>query len=68
MNALCSAAMKGCGGSEKLIGAASEASRVVDGVRNGCGDDSPGLRTPFIPPRWWETTRQGIGSAGSGHA
>jgi hypothetical protein len=60
--------MKGCGVSEKLIGAVHEAWRLMDEVRNGCGDDSPGLRTTFIPLRWWEMAHQRIGSAGSGHA
>jgi hypothetical protein len=58
MNALYSAVMKGSGGSEKLIRVVLEAWRPMDGVRNGYGDDSPGLQTPFIPPRWWETARE----------
>jgi hypothetical protein len=41
-------AMKGSGGMEKLVGAVGEASRMTDGVRNGCGEDSPMLQTPFI--------------------
>jgi hypothetical protein len=60
--------MKGSDRSEKLVEAVREAWNLMDEVRNGCGDDSPGLRTPFIPPRWWETAHQGIGSARGGHA
>jgi hypothetical protein len=52
----------------ELVGAAREAWRPKDGVRNGCGDDSTGLRMPFIPPRWWETAYRGIGSPNNDHA
>jgi hypothetical protein len=68
MNALCSAVMKGSGGSEKLVGAVREAWRPTDGVRNGCDDDSPRLRMYFILPRWWETAHLGIRSANNDHA
>jgi hypothetical protein len=68
MNALRSAATKRSGGLEKLVWAVREAWRLMDGVRNGCGDNNPELRTPFIPPRWWETARQGIGLTDNGHA
>jgi hypothetical protein len=60
--------MKGSGRLKKLIRMMREAWRPMDGVRNDCGDDSPGLRMPFIPPRWWEMAHRGIGSAGGGHA
>jgi hypothetical protein len=60
MNVLCSATMKGRGRLEKFTGAVREAWRPIDGVRNGCGDGSLGLHTPFIPPRWWEMARRGI--------
>jgi hypothetical protein len=33
-------------------GASGEASTTTDGVRNGCGDNCPVLRTPFIRRRW----------------
>jgi hypothetical protein len=34
--------MKGSGGSKKSVKVVHEAWRPTDGVRNGCGDDSPG--------------------------
>jgi hypothetical protein len=48
------AAMNRSGGMEKLIGVVGETSRTMDGFRNGCGEDSPVLRTPFIRPIWCE--------------
>jgi hypothetical protein len=68
MNALRSTTMKGSGRSEKLIGVVCEAWRSTDGVKNGCGDDRLGLQTPFIPLRWWDMARQGIGSVDDSHA
>jgi hypothetical protein len=59
--------MKGSDGSEKLVGAVCEAWRSIDGVMNDWGDDSPRIRMPFIPLRWWETARRGIGSVDGGH-
>jgi hypothetical protein len=39
-----------------------EASRRMNSVRNGCGDDCPMLGTPFIRQGWCTAARLGIES------